>query len=75
MAVITDIKDDPKISILAVLTITLNSGTIVTKSVPKSLINTEEKAKAYLVSLEKAKAVAPASKSGEDLSFLKGIKS
>ena len=76
MATITDAKDDARVSVLAVLTITMNDGTIVTKSVPKNLIETKEKAEVYLASLEKIR-VTPAKipVKVDDLAFLKGTKS
>jgi tRNA-binding EMAP/Myf-like protein len=76
VATITDVKDDTRASSLAVLTITMNDGTIVSKCVPKTLIDTEEKAKRYLTSLEKVKLVSATSPINvTDLAFLKGTKS
>jgi hypothetical protein len=76
MATITDAKDDSKIPFMAVLTIAMEDGTIVTRSVLKQLIDTEEKAKAFLTSLEKIKSTpVKAPVKVADLAFLKGTKS
>lgn len=76
MATITDAKDDEKIKALAILTITMNDGTIVTRTIPKSMICTEKKAQSYLASLESIKALVKQDPpTVADMAFLKGTKS